>query len=103
MTAPLAVPSAPRTAQLTARAWYPQNYTTSGVLALPLGGRVKKLGEGRSALTDAQFETLDGLLENDRVPVKGGAGCDKTLLAAEAARRAYPTRSMRTYMGQSLR
>ncbi|MEI7703493.1 MAG: hypothetical protein WCK73_02735 [Deltaproteobacteria bacterium] len=30
---------------------------------------------------------LDGLLENDRVLVQGGAGSGKTLIAAEAARR----------------
>ncbi len=55
--------------------------------ALSLGARAKNLGKDRFALTDAQLETLDGLLENDRVLVKGGAGSGKTLLAAEAARR----------------
>jgi hypothetical protein len=57
------------------------------VPALTLGMRAKALGEDRFALTEAQLETLEGLAENERVLVQGGAGAGKTLLAAEAARR----------------
>jgi hypothetical protein len=57
------------------------------VPALSLGGRAKALGEDRFALTEAQLETVEGLAENERVLVQGGAGSGKTLLAAEAARR----------------
>jgi hypothetical protein len=57
------------------------------VPALTLGMRAKALGEDRFALTEAQLDVLEGLVENERVLVQGGAGCGKTLLAAEAARR----------------
>jgi hypothetical protein len=38
-------------------------------------------------LTQEQYHVLDGLSENDRVLVRGGAGTGKTLLAIEEARR----------------
>ncbi|WP_242333367.1 nuclease-related domain-containing DEAD/DEAH box helicase [Anaeromyxobacter sp. SG66] len=57
------------------------------VPALTLGMRANALGEDRFALTEAQLDVLDGLAENERVLVQGGAGSGKTLLAAEAARR----------------
>ena len=64
--------------QLWGETWVPD---------LSLGTRVKALGERRFALDAAQLEALDGLAENGRVLVEGGAGSGKTLLAAEAARR----------------
>lgn len=64
--------------QLWGETWVP---------ALSLGGRVRALGERRLALDEAQLAALEGLLDNDRVLVRGGAGSGKTLLAAEAARR----------------
>jgi nuclease-like protein/AAA domain-containing protein len=57
------------------------------VPSLSLGTRAREQAERRLALDEAQLEVLDGLLENDRVLVQGGAGSGKTLLAAEAARR----------------
>jgi hypothetical protein len=57
------------------------------VASLSLGTRVRELGERRLALDAAQLGILEGLLDNDRVLVQGGAGSGKTLLAAEAARR----------------
>ncbi|HET7755265.1 MAG TPA: DEAD/DEAH box helicase family protein, partial [Anaeromyxobacteraceae bacterium] len=56
------------------------------VPTLSLGTRAKDLGD-RFALTEQQLDTLEGLAENDRVLVQGGAGSGKTLIAAEAARR----------------
>jgi hypothetical protein len=38
-------------------------------------------------LTEEQYRVLDGLSENKRVIIRGGAGTGKTLLAAEEARR----------------
>lgn len=64
--------------QLWGETWVP---------ALSLGTRARALGERRFALDEAQLAVLEGLLENDRVLVRGGAGSGKTLLAAEAARR----------------
>jgi hypothetical protein len=64
-----------------------QMWGDTWVPALSLGSRVRSLGERRFALDDAQLAALDGLLENDRVLVRGVAGSGKTLLAAEAARR----------------
>lgn len=64
--------------QLWGETWVP---------ALSLGTRVAALGERRFALDAAQLEVVDGLAENPRVLVQGGAGSGKTLLAAEAARR----------------
>jgi hypothetical protein len=59
----------------------------SWIPALSLGTRGRALGDRRLALDDAQLAALEGLLDNDRVLVRGGAGSGKTLLAAEAARR----------------
>jgi superfamily I DNA/RNA helicase len=39
-------------------------------------------------LTEEQFSVLDGLVDNPRVIVRGGAGTGKTLLAVEEAKRA---------------
>ncbi len=55
--------------------------------SLSLGGRVKEAAVRRLSLDEAQLEVLEGLLENDRVLIQGGAGSGKTLLAAEASRR----------------
>jgi hypothetical protein len=55
--------------------------------ALSLGARARDQAERRLALDEAQLEVMEGLLENDRVLVQGGAGSGKTLVAAEAARR----------------
>jgi hypothetical protein len=54
---------------------------------LSLGTRARLAAERRFELDEAQLSALDGLLENDRVLISGGAGSGKTLLAAEAARR----------------
>ena len=64
-----------------------QMWGETWVPALSLGTRVRSLGERQFALDDAQLAALEGLLDNDRVLVRGGAGSGKTLLAAEAARR----------------
>jgi hypothetical protein len=42
-------------------------------------------------LTKEQYRVLDGLVDNDRVVVRGGAGSGKTLLAVEEARRLSST------------
>lgn len=68
----------PRLHDLWGETWAP---------ALSLGTRARALGERRFALDDAQLAALEGLFDNDRVIVRGGAGTGKTLLAAEAARR----------------
>lgn len=57
------------------------------VPSLGLGLRAKEAQDARLGLDPTQLEVLDGLLENDRVLVQGGAGSGKTLIAAEAARR----------------
>ena len=57
------------------------------VPALALGMRAQEATERCLGLDAAQLEVLDGLLENERVLVRGGAGSGKTVLAAEAARR----------------
>jgi len=59
----------------------------SWVPSLGLGFRAKEVEDGRLSLDPTQLETLDGLLENERALVQGGAGSGKTLIAAEAARR----------------
>jgi hypothetical protein len=59
----------------------------SWVPSLGLGSRAKDAMDGRLALDSTQLEALDGLLENERALVQGGAGSGKTLVAAEAARR----------------
>ena len=53
---------------------------------LGLGLR-RKGSKRRLRLDPAQLDVLDGILENDRVLVQGGAGSGKTLVAVEAARR----------------
>jgi hypothetical protein len=55
--------------------------------SLELGTRAREARERRFELDAFQVMALDGLLENERVLVQGGAGSGKTLLAAEAARR----------------
>lgn len=57
------------------------------VPSLSLGARAREVAERRLALDPTQLGILEGLLENERVLVQGGAGSGKTLLAAEAARR----------------
>ncbi len=57
------------------------------VPALSLGTRAKEVTSRRLSLDDAQLEVLEGLFQNDRMLVQGGAGSGKTLLAAESARR----------------
>jgi hypothetical protein len=64
--------------QLWGETWVP---------SLSLGVRLQELEERRLALDEQQLLVLEGLLENDRVLIEGGAGSGKTLLAAEAARR----------------
>src|SRR5262249_23066868 len=53
-----------------------------------LRSRISQVDEELVRLTDRQKELLDGLVEEDRVIVKGGAGTGKTLLACEEAVRA---------------
>lgn len=57
------------------------------VPALSLGVRAQEAAERRLGLDAAQVAALEGLLENERVLVEGGAGSGKTSLAAEAAQR----------------
>lgn len=57
------------------------------VPSLSLGTRVHLAEEKRFALDERQLAVLDGLLENERVLISGGAGSGKTLVAVEAARR----------------
>lgn len=45
------------------------------------------VGQQLLRLTDEQYGVLDGLRDNERVIVRGGAGTGKTLLAVEEARR----------------
>jgi hypothetical protein len=71
-------------------AWVEQLHRLWGetwVPSLSLGTRARELAERRFELDPVQLGILDGLLENGRVLVQGGAGSGKTLLAAEAARR----------------
>ncbi len=58
------------------------------VPALWLGTRAADANERRFQLDPVQLVALDNLLESERMLVQGGAGSGKTLLAAEAARRA---------------
>lgn len=64
--------------QLWGETWVP---------SLSLGVRLEEAEERRLALDEQQLQVLEGLLDNDRVLIQGGAGSGKTLLAAEAARR----------------
>ena len=57
------------------------------VPSLALGTRAKEALDRRLGLDPTQLEVLDGLLDNDRALVQGGAGSGKTLVAAEMARR----------------
>ena len=50
--------------------------------------RVRNINEDLLSLTKEQYRVLDGLKENRRVVVRGGAGTGKTLLAIEEADRA---------------
>jgi nuclease-like protein/AAA domain-containing protein len=71
-------------------AWVEQLHRLWGetwVPSLSLGMRTRDIAEHRFELDAVQLGILDGLLENERVLVQGGAGSGKTLLAAEAARR----------------
>jgi hypothetical protein len=75
-------------------AWVDQLHKLWGetwVPSLSLGARTREVAERRLALDPVQLGILEGLLENDRVIVQGGAGSGKTLLAAEAARRLAAT------------
>ncbi len=71
-------------------AWVEQLHRLWGetwVPSLSLGTRARELADRRFALDPVQLGILEGLLDNERVVVQGGAGSGKTLLAAEAARR----------------
>ena len=57
------------------------------VPSLGLGTRAREAEERRLRLDPAQLDVLEGILENERALVQGGAGSGKTLVAAEAARR----------------
>ena len=57
------------------------------VPSLGLGMRAKEAEERRLRLDQTQLDVLDGILENDRVIVQGGAGSGKTLVAVEGALR----------------
>jgi hypothetical protein len=57
------------------------------VPTLSLGTRIDLQRDQRLQLDEVQLAILDGLAEQDRVLVQGGAGSGKTLVAAEAARR----------------
>lgn len=53
----------------------------------PLNLRVAELREERIQLTQEQYFVLDHLGSSDRLLIVGSAGCGKTFLATEAARR----------------
>jgi hypothetical protein len=55
--------------------------------SLGLGTRAREAVARRLRLDPAQIDVLEGILENQRLLVQGGAGSGKTLVAAEAARR----------------
>jgi hypothetical protein len=50
--------------------------------------RIRNIKDDLLSLTEEQYRVLDGLQENQRVLVRGGAGTGKTLLAIEEADRA---------------
>lgn len=52
-----------------------------------LRSRVRRATDELLKLTQEQYAVLDGLVDNPRVLVRGGAGTGKTLLAVEEARR----------------
>jgi AAA domain-containing protein/nuclease-like protein len=86
-----AIPPARRTSQ---EDWVQALHAMWGerwIPSLSLGTRAREQVERRLPLDETQFEVMDGLLNNDRVLVQGGAGSGKTLLAAEAARRLAST------------
>ena len=56
---------------------------------LSLGSIVKKSEAIADALTQEQLSVLDGLLENDRCLIKGGAGTGKTTLAVHLAKEMH--------------
>ena len=71
-------------------AWIDRLHRLWGETWLPslgLGARAEEAAARRLRLDPAQLDVLEGILENDRVLVQGGAGSGKTLVAAEAARR----------------
>lgn len=55
--------------------------------ALKLGDRARMAEDRRVRLDGEQLSVLDGVQDNDRVLVRGGAGTGKSLLALECARR----------------
>ncbi|MBY0490361.1 MAG: NERD domain-containing protein/DEAD/DEAH box helicase [Gemmatimonadaceae bacterium] len=55
--------------------------------AVPLSLRLRATREERVQLTEEQYELLDQLSTEPRLLVTGGAGCGKTFLAIEFARR----------------
>jgi hypothetical protein len=59
----------------------------SWIPALSLGTRAREATARRLSLDGTQLEVLEGMFENQRALIEGGAGSGKTLLAAEAARR----------------
>ena len=61
---------------------------------LSLRGRATRIDKELIRLTTEQYSVLDGLVDNDRAIVSGGAGTGKTLLAVEEALR-YGRRGLR--------
>jgi hypothetical protein len=55
--------------------------------AVPLSLRLRATREERVQLTEEQYELLDQLSTEPRLLITGGAGCGKTFLAIEFARR----------------
>ncbi|BDG10214.1 nuclease-related domain-containing DEAD/DEAH box helicase [Anaeromyxobacter paludicola] len=72
-------------------AWIDRLHRYWGETAVPclsLGARASEVNARRLELDPLQLLALDNLLASERLLVRGGAGSGKTLLAAEAARRA---------------
>ena len=56
-------------------------------VAIPFGRRLRTTDDEVKRLTDEQMDRLDGIEENDRIMLRGGAGTGKTFLAMEVCRR----------------
>ncbi len=56
-------------------------------VAIPFGRRLRTTEDEVKRLTDEQMDRLDGIEENERILLRGGAGTGKTFLAMEVCRR----------------
>jgi superfamily II DNA or RNA helicase len=78
-------------AQAARGAWVERLHALWGetwVPGLELGRRAREADESRLQLDADQLDALEDVTSSDRSLVRGRAGSGKTLIAAEAARRA---------------